>query len=132
MASIDGNEYIVITRKARKKILKARAGDITLPKITKMELGSGGCDAEGNAKKPTEDQEELVEEIIRKDVDGHSYIDDFTCRYTCKLTQEECAGKFISEMALIDADGDAVAIMNCMKKGKDGYIEMTFTLDDIF
>lgn len=123
---------VVITKKARKKMLKARAGDLTLPTIVGMAFGSGGCDDAGNPVAPTEDQETLKKEILRKPVSGHSYLSDTECRYTCTLTEEEAAGQFISEIGLYDSDGDIVGIKTLMKKGKDDDSEMTFTLDDIF
>ena len=38
----------------------------------------------------------------------------------------------ISEMALIDEDGDTVAIKNFLKKPKDEDMEMDFEIDDNF
>lgn len=49
--------------------------------------------------------------------------------YTIKLEEDELVGVFISEMALIDEDGDVVAFSNFLAKGKDE-TEVTFTIED--
>ena len=43
---------VIITKTARKKLVQARAGAITLPKIVGMEFGSGGVDSSGNVIAP--------------------------------------------------------------------------------
>lgn len=125
-------QNVIITKKARKKLLQARAGDITLPKIIGMAFGSGGVDTSGNVIAPLENQETLKIELLRKPVRGHSFIGETTCRYECTLSESELAGQYISEIGLYDAEGDIVCIKTFTKKGKDGDIEMTYTLDDVF
>lgn len=125
-------QNVIITKKARKKLLQARAGDITLPKIIGMAFGSGGVDTSGNVIAPLENQETLKAELLRKPVRGHSFISETTCRYECTLSESELAGQYISEIGLYDAEGDIVCIKTFTKKGKDGDIEMTYTLDDVF
>lgn len=46
-----------------------------------------------------------------------------------ELEEDELVGTFISEMALIDEDGDVVAFSNFLAKGKDE-TEVTFTIED--
>lgn len=122
----------IVTKKARIKMLKARAGDETLPKISKMAFGSGGISPEGAVIEPDPDQEALKSQLLQKDIDSHSYITDTQCRYVCTLSADELAGQSISEIALVDAEGDLVAIKNFSAKGKDDDLEMTFNVDDIF
>ena len=125
-------QNVIITKKARKKLLQARAGDITLPKIIGMAFGSGGVDTSGNVIAPLENQETLKAELLRKPVRGHSFIGETTCRYECTLSESELAGQYISEIGLYDAEGDIVCIKTFTKKGKDSEIEKTYTLDDVF
>lgn len=122
----------VVTKKARNKMLRARAGEITLPKIVGFAFGDGGTDDSGNVLTPLEEQETLHSELLRKAIDGYTMLSDTTCRYECTLENEELAGESISELALYDADGDLVAIKNCMPKGKDGDFQMLFQIDDMF
>lgn len=123
---------VIITKKGREKLVKARAGAIVLPKVKGMVFGDGGVDEGGTVIPPTEDQSELTNELFRKEIDGYSFPDDTTCRYECTLSESELAGREISEIGLYDEDGDIVCIKTFARKGKDDNIEMTFTLDDIF
>ncbi len=122
----------IITKKARKNMVQARAGTITLPKIVGMAFGDGGVDSLGNVISPLENQEVLVSELLRKEIDGFDFIEDTTCRYQCTLSESELAGKYISELGLYDENGDMVCIKNFTAKGKDSDMEMTYTVDDVF
>lgn len=122
----------VVTKAGRQKMLKARAGDIVLPKIVGMAFGSGGVSSDGSIIEPSPEQTALGQELMRKEVDGHAYLNDTTCRYTCTLEPAELAGENISELGLYDAEGDLVAVKNFLPKGKDPDIEMTFNVDDTF
>lgn len=126
------NKNVIITKKARENLCKARAGAIQLPKIVGMAFGNGGVDAAGEVIPPTEEQSELANEIFRKAIDGYSFPADTTCRYECTLAESELAGEEISEVGLYDESGDVVCIKTFMRKGKDGDVEQTYTLDDIF
>ncbi len=125
-------ENVIITKKARENMVKARAGALDLPKIAGMAFGNGGVDADGSVITPQGDQAELVNELYRKEINGFEFTEDTTCRYTCTLTEPELAGEDISEVGLYDENGDIACIKNFKTKGKDGDMEMTFTLDDVF
>ena len=125
-------ENVIITKKARENMVKARAGALDLPKIEGMAFGNGGVDADGSVITPQGDQAELVNELYRKEINGFEFTEDTTCRYTCTLTEPELAGEDISEVGLYDENGDIACIKNFKTKGKDGDMEMTFTLDDVF
>ncbi|MCI8748982.1 MAG: hypothetical protein HFH67_14165 [Lachnospiraceae bacterium] len=125
-------ENVIITKKARENMVKARAGALVLPKITGMAFGNGGVDEEGGVIKPAEGQAALASELFRKEISGFEFIEDTTCRYGCTLTEPELAGEYISEAGLYDENGDIMCIKNFKAKGKDGDMEMTFTLDDVF
>lgn len=120
----------VVTTKAREKMLKARAGENPLPKIAGFAFGNGGTDGNGSVLAPDENQTALNNELLRKEIDGFSFVSNLVCRYSCTLGKNDLAGSLISEVALYDAEGDLVAIKNCMPKGKDDDLEMTFQLDD--
>ena len=122
----------VITLKARKKIVQARAGAITLPPIVGMVFGTGGVDEAGMPVAPSGSDEGLKQEIFRKELDSYTFTDDTTCRYLCTLEVGECDNEEISEIGLYDSEGDITAIKTFKKKGKDSDLEMTFRIDDIF
>lgn len=122
----------VVTVKARNKMLRARAGEIPLPKIVGFSFGDGGVDDSGNVLTPDTNQEELNSELLRKEIDSYTMISETRCKYECTLGNKELAGESISEIALYDTDGDLVAIKNCMPKGKDNDFEMKFEIVDCF
>lgn len=126
------NKNVVITKKAREKLVKARAGALQLPKVVGMAFGNGGVDAEGTILPPTEAQEGLANELFRKAIDGYSFPEDTICRYECTLFESELVGEYISEVGLYDEDGDIVCIKAFLRKGKDDDVEQTYALDDIF
>ena len=122
----------VITLKARKRMVQARAGAITLPPIVGMVFGTGGVDEAGMPVAPSGSDEGLRQEIFRKELDSYTFTDDTTCRYLCTLEVGECDNEEISEIGLYDSEGDITAIKTFKKKGKDSDLEMTFRIDDIF
>lgn len=130
--SVEKSKNVVITKKGREKLVKARAGALTLPKITGMAFGSGGVNESGTVIAPTELQAKLTKELYRKEIDTYSFPNDTTCRYECTLTESELAGAEISEIGLYDADGDIVCIKTFTRKGKDDDVQQTYVLDDIF
>lgn len=59
-----------VTVVGRTKILRARAGEITLPKIVGFAFGSGGS----NGSTVLSPGETLKNEFLRKAVDGHAFL----------------------------------------------------------
>lgn len=122
----------VVTLTAKNKLMRARAGEINLPKIVGMAFGSGGVDASSSVLVPGPEQTSLNNELLRKEIDKYTIISNSKCRYECTLTNDELNREYISEVALYDADGDLVAIKNFLPKGKDENLEMTIQIDDEF
>lgn len=124
----------VITVTGRKKICKAHNGDITLPVIAKMAWGDGGVDENGIPKTATGNEIGLYNELLKKDIEKHVYVneEETTCRYTATLEKGELTGKEISEMGLFDEEGDLIAYRTLMRKGKDEDIPQIYDMDEIF
>ncbi len=120
----------ITTIAAKKKMLLARAGKLTLPPITQMAFGSGGVNAAGEVLELEAGQQNLKNELCRKDIDSIEVVNDTKIRYTCTLNEDELAGEEISEMALVDADGDVLTIKNFKAKGKDSDFTFTFKIND--
>ena len=99
-----------VTTLAKKKMVKARAGISSLPKIVGMAFGDGGVDSGGTVKPHSADQNTLHHELLRKNVDGYEVLSDTKIRYRCTLAENELANTYISEVGLYDADGDMVAM----------------------
>ena len=124
----------VITAVGRKKLCMAHAGDIALPVITQMAWGSGGADETGQPLDTTGNEIGLNQELLRKDIESHVYVNEgqTTCRYTATLEAGELDNSYISEMGLYDEDGDLIAYRTFMRKGKDADIPQIYDMDEIF
>ena len=75
MSEVSKNRNVIITKKSREKLVKARAGAITLPRIVGMAFGDGGIDSDGNVISPAEEQIELANELYRKAINGYTFPD---------------------------------------------------------
>lgn len=126
------NANAIITVTARKAMAKARAGLGTLPTIEKMAFGDGGVNAQGTPIPPAADATALNNELLRKNLTAITPLSDTTVQYACRLETSELAGTDISEIALVDSNGDLACIKTFTKKGKDNTEALTFTIDDIF
>lgn len=127
-------EKAIATKITRRNLCKAHAGDITLPRIVKMAFGDGGVDLAGVELKPSGEEVSLYQELIQKDIEKHEFIGDgeTTCRYYATLGVGECTGKYISEIGLIDENGDLTSIRTFLPMGKTEDIPLEFYMDEIF
>jgi len=122
----------VVTNAAKGKMVIARAGMGTVPKITGMAFGNGANGGSG-CRTPLPSDTALQNELFRQDVDSAVLQGDgISVLYTCTLSKETLAGETINEVALVDAEGDLVAIKAFADKGKDGDMEMVFSVLDKF
>lgn len=124
----------MLTDTGKKKLCKAHAGDLTLPKIAKMAWGDGGVDEEGTPKDVTGKETALYNKLLEKEIESHSYPveGETTCRYVGSIEKSELTGKNISEMGLVDAEGDLVVYKTFLAKGKDEDVPMEFNMDEVF
>ena len=120
----------VLLNQAKRKILKSHFDADTSCIIAGFVFGTG-LGADGKPYVPDADQTELVNEIVRKKLDSKMRISDSSYRYTGMLSEIEGNGKYITEIGLVDEDGDLVCIKTFDKKIKNKEAEMTFNIDDI-
>ena len=126
------DKTVIITKTARKKMAKARAGEAQLPKVVGMVFGSGGVNDNGSVKNPEPEQTSLNNELHRQVIDGYKFISETTVQYKCTLSETTIPNTLISEIGLYDEEGDIIYIKNFLAKGKDNDLEMVFTINDIF
>ncbi|MBS6517428.1 MAG: phage tail protein [Clostridium sp.] len=124
----------IVTETGRKKLCTAHAGDYCLPKILYMAFGNGGLSEEGIVREPTGRENILYSELLRKEIEKHSYTDETqtTCRYTARLEKPELSNQSISELGLYDEENDLVAIKTFLPKRKDEDMEFIFDMDEVF
>ena len=122
----------VVTKLAKKKMVQARAGMKSLPIVTAMAFGNGAVSQDGSIIDPSEDANDLINLLLTKEIDRYEELSETSIRYYCTLNKSELVGKSINEVALVDADGDLLAIKTFSNKGKDPDMEMVFEIDDMF
>ena len=122
----------IVTTKAKKKMLQARAGIISsLPTIAGMAFGTGGYSG-GVVVDHDPDDNVLFSESYRKAIDGYTVVSDTQIRYACTIAAGVLDNTYISEVGLYDSAGDFVAFKSFLQKGKDADIEVVFECDDTF
>ena len=110
----------VITALRRKKMAEATNSTGRIAKAKWIALGSGGVDSQGEVIAPSETE-----------ITKSKKTSDTSYEYSIELSESELVGAYISELALIDEDGDVIAFSNFLSKGKDN-IETTFTIEDSY
>ncbi|GBF34154.1 hypothetical protein DCCM_3266 [Desulfocucumis palustris] len=123
----------VTTNTYKEKMAKAMVGDAPLPEITQMAFGTGGH-APGDPftpVPPVATATALEAEIpdSRKNIDGYSFPTATTARVTCTLAKPDLNGNVLTEIALIDADGDVAVIKTFAGKAKDNETSLIFDHD---
>jgi hypothetical protein len=103
----------------RKKIALATHSKGTIATVSQIALGTGGLNADGTVKTPSGTATKLNSEIVRKPYTASEKVDDFCYEYALVLAETEYVGSKISEMALIDSEGDPVCFLNFLPKQKD-------------
>lgn len=120
----------VITKIRRRKMAEAsRTGQIA--RITHVAVGNGGADENGEPVTPLAEDVMLRNELLRKEYAACRPVSDTSYEYDIKLEPDELVGQYISEIMLIDEDGDAVALLTFLPKGKDD-AETTFSIEDYY
>ncbi|MTI82754.1 MAG: hypothetical protein FH756_02410 [Firmicutes bacterium] len=124
----------VATKLARISMAKARNGETLLPQITHIAFGTGGH-KEGDITepiKPTQDDMQLENEVLRKPIESADRLNDTTVRYSVTLGVGDGDGYAFTEMGLIDSNGDLAARKTMGAKTKEPDVEMDFYYDEDF
>ena len=120
---------MITTAGAREKIAMARELGGMIPKISHIAVGNGGLRIDGTPKAFNPDRNGLYGEIKQFDA---LWISRTNNKNTYKLVIEQADnsidGNPISEIGLIDTDGDLVAAQTFLAKTKDANTEFVFTL----
>lgn len=109
----------------------ARNNTGTIPKIKYIALGTGGTESDGSIRSPLSADAGLKSEIIRKEYSSSVLSSDTGYEYVIKLSETECVGEYISEIALIDEEEDVVAIACFLPKGKDEF-PAEYSIEDTY
>ena len=132
------SENSVITLHRRVQLCLATSGAIPImAPVTHIVVGDGGVRLEDGRPipiPPIETQTALNNRVGIYPVTDVSYPIDppTTARYTAVIPPADLPGVFLSEAALVDADGYLCAIKTFLPKGKDSGVSFTFEFDDEF
>lgn len=121
----------VITDLKRKKLAVATHTTGTIPVVKYIAVGSGGVDESGKPIVPKKESTELNHEILRREYTSSRKISESCFEYSLLIGADELVGEKISEIALVDAENDIVAIATFFEKGKDT-MEDTFAIQDLY
>lgn len=127
---IDLSDAILLNQ-AKRKMLKSRFDPDTSCVVAGFVFGTG-YGKDNKPYEPDPDQTSLLNEIVRKPLDSKVRVNDGCYRYTGMLNEIEGNGQYISEIGLIDEDGEIICIKTFNKKIKNKEAEMTFRIDDMF
>jgi len=125
----DMSDDMITTIRAREKIAIAREKGEKLSKITQIAVGTDGLKTDGSPKEFDKNKNELYKEIKKFDAASCSRSDNKNT-YTLVIEQSDSSvnGKPISEIGLIDEDGDLIAAQTFLPKIKDSNSEFVFEL----
>lgn len=125
---------LITTKIGLKKLCKAHAGVITLPPITKMVWGKGGLDEGGDPKNVTGDETELSALLLEKEIDGYDFVNEAetSCCYHATIQEEELVGEAISEVGLVDSEGDLVRYKTMTAFIKPDDVALQYDLTEVF
>lgn len=110
-------EY-TITNKHRQKMALATHSKGTIARVKMIALGTGGMDGR-NVRVPVPTATRLNNEVLRREYTTAEKVDDFCYEYQLRLSGAELVGQAISELALIDEEGDLICVLNTRPKEKD-------------
>lgn len=120
----------VLLNQAKLKMLKFRATGSDGWKIAKFAFGTGLAN-NGSRYTPRGDQTALIHEVARTEVAERLKIDEKTYQYMGYIPEDTANGQYITEVGLVDSDGDLVCIKTFDKKLKQTGTQMVFKIDDV-
>ena len=120
----------VLLNQAKLKMLKMRAIGSDGWQIKYFAYGTGLGD-DGKKYTPTGKELALKNEVARVEIISATQLDDRSYQYLGEIPEDTANGEYITELGLVDSDGDLVCIKTFDKKLKKNGTAMVFKIDDI-
>lgn len=108
----------VLLKEFRRKLAKGLSGSAPSPKIGFVAFGDGGHSGKDPIQ-PSDEQLGLKNELLRKPVSEILQEDEVSVTGVGQVSENELIGSEISEVALLDTDGNAIAVKNFAPKPKE-------------
>lgn len=109
----------VVTNAYRTRLADFHAGVSPLAPFGYMAFGDGGHRPDGTPKAPDPDAIALGHEMLRKPLTSITRPSLYTVECEGRIEPGELTGEKVSEAALLDADGQVVAIKTFAPKTRD-------------
>lgn len=126
MAGTNGNFNIVTTDRVRAKLARAIAETGTIPVITHIAFGDGGCDGSGDPISPDPTANALNHEVFRLPVSAVTYPTPYRADITAEVTSAAYNDTPITEMGAVDAEGDFVGFQTFKAVTKQDIVALAF------
>lgn len=120
---------VTVPNVSRAKMAAARSGERTLPPIKMIAFGDGGVDENGAVQTPSPTMTKLNHELLRKPVESVEKVGQLGYKYGYTIPEGGMDGKSVSEVALIDEEGDLASI-EMFKPKADDLDSTYYVLDD--
>ena len=120
---------VTVPNVSRAKMAAARSGERTLPPIKMIAFGDGGVDENGAVQTPSPTMTKLNHELLRKPVESVEKVGQLGYKYGYTIPESGLDGKSVSEVALIDEEGDLASI-EMFKPKADDLDSTYYVLDD--
>ncbi len=120
---------VTVPNVSRAKMAAARSGERTLPPIKMIAFGDGGVDENGAVQTPSPTMTKLNHELLRKPVESVEKVGQLGYKYGYTIPEGGLDGKSVSEVALIDEEGDLASI-EMFKPKADDLDSTYYVLDD--
>ena len=120
---------VTVPNVSRAKMAAARSGERTLPPIKMIAFGDGGVDENGAVQTPSQTMTKLNHELLRKPVESVEKVGQLGYKYGYTIPEGGLDGKSVSEVALIDEEGDLASI-EMFKPKADDLDSTYYVLDD--
>ena len=120
---------VTVPNVSRAKMAAARSGERTLRPIKMIAFGDGGVDENGAVQTPSPTMTKLNHELLRKPVESVEKVGQLGYKYGYTIPEGGLDGKSVSEVALIDEEGDLASI-EMFKPKADDLDSTYYVLDD--
>lgn len=119
----------VLSRIAKKRFAQALNGSGSFPVIKMVAIGDGGIKDTGEVRAALADDIALHHELLRKNITAVTSLTESKYRYEIRIEKNELIEQEISELALIDEEGNIFYTECFSPKVHYEYTEKVFEID---
>lgn len=118
-----------LSKIAKTRFAQALNGTGSFPVIKMAAIGDGGINGDGDVRIALPEDISLHHELLRKEITAVTPLNESRYRYEIIIEKEELPGQEISELALIDDEGNIFYTECFSPKVHYEYTEKVFEID---